>query len=131
MIELAILLRTLNLYSHHAHNLCKGCEFFQDHDFFAELYAFAEESYDSVIERQIGTKTDEIDLVLILKESVEILSSMNSDYFKNCLITLDETIRFIDNLSKNGNLSGGTVNMLQGISDSMEVFIYKIKRRVK
>jgi DNA-binding ferritin-like protein len=131
MIELAILLRTLNLYSHHAHNVCSGNEFFQDHEFFKELYLFCEDSYDSIIERHIGTTNSDVNLSMILRESADTLSAIDGEYLKNCLIILKESTKFIEQLSKNDTLSCGTVNMIQGIADSMEVFMYKIKRRMK
>lgn len=130
MIELAIILRAINLYSHHAHNMCKGDEFFQDHAFFKDLYVFADDSYDSIVERHLGTTSEDLDLNLILKESSSLISSMSDDYMNTLLLLIQETANGIDEASKDAKLSSGTVNMLQGISDQIEVFVYKIKRRL-
>jgi len=130
MIELTILFRTLNLYIHHAHNLTKGQTFHEDHAFFASLYEFADDAYDSIIERQIGTVSDDIDLCEIIKESYDLLEKMDKRYYENALVLLDEGTNMIDEMSKDAKLSSGTVNLLQGLSDQMEVFIYKIKRKL-
>lgn len=130
MIELAILFRTLNLFTHHAHNLTKGNTFHEDHAFFAGLYEFADDAYDSLIERQIGTVSDKIDLCEIIKESYALLENMDGNYYRNSLVILTEGVNIIDEMSKSAKLSSGTVNMLQGLSDQMEVLIYKIKRKL-
>jgi len=130
MIELAILFRTINLYIHHAHNLTKGNTFHEDHAFFAGLYEFADDAYDSIIERQIGTVSDDIDLCEIIKESYNLLENMDNRYYESALVLLDEGTNMIDEMSKDAKLSSGTVNLLQGLSDQMEVFIYKIKRKL-
>lgn len=131
MIELAILYRTLNLYAHHAHNLTKGDSFFSDHAFFGELYATADDYYDQVIERYIGTQSDDVDLCGIVKESHSLLESCNDKYFDTCLILLKEIIKHIDSISKNGKISVGTQNLLQGQADALEVTVYKLKRKLK
>lgn len=130
MIELIILFRALNLYAHHAHNLTKGTTFHEDHAFFASLYEFADDSYDSIIERHIGTVSDDVDLCEIVKEAYSILEHMDDNHYKTCSIVLAEATKAIDQMTKDGKLSSGTSNMLQGISDQMEVFTYKIKRRM-
>lgn len=130
MIELTILFRTLNLYIHHAHNLTKGQTFHEDHAFFADLYEFADDAYDSIVERQIGTVSDDIDLCEIIKETYSLLENMDNRYYENALVLLQEGANMIDEMSKGAKLSSGTVNMLQGLSDQMEVFIYKIKRKL-
>jgi hypothetical protein len=130
MIELTILFRTLNLYIHHAHNLTKGQTFHEDHAFFASLYEFADDAYDSFFERKIGTVSDDIDLCEIIKESYDLLEKMDKRYYENALVLLDEGTNMIDEMSKDAKLSSGTVNLLQGLSDQMEVFIYKIKRKL-
>ena len=130
MIDLAILFRTLNLYIHHAHNLARGTAFHEDHAFFAGLYEFADDAYDSLIERQIGTVSDDVDLCEIVKESYSLLENMDNRYYENALVLLQEGVNMIDEMSKGAKLSSGTVNMLQGLSDQMEVLIYKIKRKL-
>jgi DNA-binding ferritin-like protein len=131
LIHLATLFRIINLYSHHAHNLTFGCTFMQDHEFFAELYDFADGVYDDCIEREIGTASENIDLCQILKDSYDLIEQLDDNYFENILKLLDEAINFIEESCKDGKLSQGTINMLVGHADKIEVLQYKIKRRLK
>jgi len=131
MIELAILYRTLNLFVHHAHNLIKGVTFHEDHAFFGDLYATADDYYDAIIERIIGTSDDKIDLCEIIKESYTLLEQMNDEFYNTSLILIEEIIKHIDSISKDGKISIGTQNLIQGQADALEVIIYKIKRKLK
>ena len=58
MHDLAIILRSAQLYAHNAHNMTKGKTFFSDHKFFGQLYPVYEEAYDSIVERMIGLGYD-------------------------------------------------------------------------
>lgn len=129
MIELAILYRTLNLYTHHAHNLTKGDTFFEDHEFFGSLYATADDYYDQIIERFIGTESDSVDLCEIIKQSHDLLENCDNKYFDTSMILLEEIIKHIETISKSGTISVGTQNLIQGQADALEVIIYKIKRK--
>ena len=131
LIDLAILFRALNLYSHHAHNMASGLTFFEDHEFFSEIYSFADGVYDDLIERQIGTVNDKINLIEIVSEASEMISKMKENYFITVLVLLEKSINDIDELCKDENISGGTKNLLEGHADKIETFIYKIKRRIK
>jgi len=128
MVDLLIMFRTLNLYAHHAHNMCYGKNFLEDHAFFAEIYAFADESYDSIIERMIGMDQD-VDLKKIISESHELIEEMSDSYMKTCLVMIEITLKGIAEQDKGA--SPGTKNMLEGIADALEVFVYKIKRKMK
>ena len=131
LIELAVLFRALNLYSHHAHNVCKGPQFLQDHAFLGEIYPLADSFYDDLIERHIGTLSDKIDLNQIIQQSAELVSHMNDKYLDTILILLEESCSAIDNMCKDDKLSVGTQNLIQGQADQIEVLIYKTKRRLK
>lgn len=130
-------LRALNLYAHHAHNMCARVPFFQDHDVLAEIYAKADSDYDSVIERIIGTKgTEGLDLSAIVAASLQKLQSMpmgaqNSDMFQAILSMKMELISMIEQMIKAGGLSQGTIQMLGDIADKEEVDVYKLKQRIK
>lgn len=130
MIDLIILYRALNLFSHHAHNMVKGDEFFQDHAFFAEVYDLADKFYDDTIEREIGTKSDKISLIAIMHESSKLLMPLGNDYYQEILKLIEKTMKEIDSLTKNGKLSIGTQNMIAGQADELEKLVFKINRRV-
>jgi len=131
LLDLATIFRTLNLYSHHAHNLTCGDTFFQDHDFLKGVYELADGFYDDIIERHIGTVDDKVDLCEIIKDSYELIEKMSSDYLGTTLILLEESAKAIDEMCKGGKLSSGTENLIQGQADQIEVLIYKLKRRLK
>ena len=139
MKELAILLRSLNLYAHSAHNLCGRIPFFQDHEFFNEIYSAADTNYDSVIERMIGLSGE--DSVPSLPEQLEaiyqILSQLpekgvkeNAIFFQVILEKQKMVCSKIEELCKSG-LPQGTIQMLGNIADQSEQFQYKISQRLK
>lgn len=139
MLELAICLRAMQLYSHHAHNLCARMVFHQDHEFFGELYGFAESSYDDVIERIIGTKGEAgLELKGILKgvysklgKAPDINVKENKVFYQFLLDQQMYINKELNALCKSAELSEGTKQLLGGIADKLEVFIYKTKQRIK
>ena len=131
LIELATLFRTINLFTHHAHNMASGETFMQDHAFFGELYSLADGFYDDLMERYIGTSDDKIDLCEIIKNAHDLIAQMNDDFYETTLVLLKEAVSNIDDMCKNGGLSMGTQNLIQGMADQTEVLIYKIGRRLK
>ncbi len=127
LLKLAVMFRVLNIYAHHGHNMIKGKEFFQDHAFLNELYDFADSSYDSIIERHIGTIDDKIDLGKIIKQVSLELDDVDQNYLSNCLIMINEILLEIEGVK---SYSSGTINLVQGIADDLEVFVFKLKRRI-
>lgn len=130
MYDLAVLYKLMNLYFHNAHNLVSGDSFHEDHAFFGSLYEFADDSYDSIVERMIGND-EKCDLVEIIKESIPLLDKLNDKYYKNALILLEEGVKLIDEISKGGKIDVADQNLIQGQADAAKVFIYKIKRKMK
>lgn len=140
MLQLAICLRALQLYSHHAHNLCARVVFHQDHEFFADVYGFAETSYDDVIERIIGTQGESASLELkgILKGVYAKLDKFpdvgvkeNKIFYAAILDQKKYILDELETLCQSPELSEGTKQMLGNIADKMEVFVYKIQQRLK
>lgn len=129
LINLAILYRSLNIISHHAHNMTKGDEFFQDHAFFGEIYPMMDDFYDSVIERHIGTIGDDIDLADIMDRVAYMVKDSNKDFCYTIKLGLENALNKIEKLCKS-ELSQGTINLLAGHADSIEVLVYKLKRRM-
>jgi DNA-binding ferritin-like protein len=129
MIELAILYRAINLFSHHAHNLTKGITFFEDHAFLGDLYPLMDDFYDSVIERYIGTKSDSLNLHEIVSKANDMLSKSNDKYFETIQSALEHALSMIKTISPKESL--GTQNLLADQADKIEVLLYKIKRKLK
>lgn len=140
MKELQILLRSLQLYAHQAHNLCARIVFHQDHEMFAEIYTKAESDYDSITERAIGLSGEEAvcSLQELLQGCFSKLSSIqdksvkeNSIYYQVILSLIKEINAKIEPLCKSGSLTQGTIQMLGDIADKNEVLLYKINQRLK
>lgn len=139
MLQLAILFRALQLASHSAHNHCARTVFFQDHEFFAELYGKAEGYYDSITERMIGLGQEEqLKLQTVIQAVSQKLASApsvgvkeNKEFFIYALSQLEESCKLVDSLCKSGQLSEGTKQLIGGIADEVEVLKYKISRRLK
>lgn len=129
LIRIATLFRVINLYAHHAHNLTRGNTFFEDHAFFGELYNLADDFYDALIERYLGTIGNNVDLNAIMAEAAGVVAKSDNDFFKTTQIMVEHAIKRLDTLSKSNMVSEGTKNLLQGQADQLEVIIYKLKRR--
>ena len=129
MNDIAALLRFLQLYTHNAHNLCYGETFFQDHDYFGELYPAYEAAYDNVVERMIGLDLNP-DLIQIQEISVSILKKYPSGSFQTILEGEKKLCLKIQQLVPSSQ-SEGTKQMLGDICDKSEIRQYKLKQRMK
>jgi DNA-binding ferritin-like protein len=135
MLNLAIALRSLQLYAHNCHNLASGMTFFSDHSFFGDVYAQAEVDYDSIIERLLGMGKD-LDLYQVQYKACESISNMpvksdNEEYFKQILKMKLAIIKQVDALAKAKILPSGTEQLVTEISNKTEVDVYKIRQRLK
>lgn len=138
MLKFAILLRSIQIFTHSAHNLCKGATFHEDHGFFGDVYGKAEGWYDSVVERIIGLGYEEqINLQSILSGVAKELSSAPSvganveAYYKYLASQLAKSCQMCDEICKHKDVSEGTRQLVGGIADEIEVLEYKIQRRLK
>lgn len=127
LIKMATAFRALQMYTHQAHNLTSGVSFFSDHEYFGELYGFAEECYDSLIERSIG-KGKKPSLKKVILDVSSILSIIpEDDFLQNSLMLIDELIGACEEVAKREDL--GTNNLIAGIADKLQVHKYKIQQR--
>lgn len=140
MKELLILLRSINLYAHQAHNICARIPFFQDHEFFNEVYTNADSAYDDVIERMIGLYGEEsipslpeqlVAISQIIEQLPEKGVKENAIFFQVLLEKQKLVCAKIEQLCTAGNLPQGTIQMLGNIADKSEQFQYKMKQRLK
>jgi len=136
MEQLAILLKSLNVYSHNAHNLCKGSLFFADHAFLNDVYSQADGHYDDVVERMIGLGQTP-DLVKINLMAVDAIKSHpqnppeNKVYFQVILSQCEAMCQHIEQLVKTPGMYEGTRQMIGNIADELEMLKYKLKQRTK
>lgn len=78
MKDLIALVRMMNLYYHHLHNISHGVSFSSDHEMMSEFYTQLEGSYDSLIERYIGLgdEADKACLLQIIKDAHSVLEDI-------------------------------------------------------
>jgi DNA-binding ferritin-like protein len=131
MKKLATHLRCMQLYTHNAHNMCKGDTFYADHETLGELYPVYEAAYDGVVERMIGLGK-EIDLASVQKEAADMCSQKGvatsfSDAFKNILECEKELCKVLDEANEGASL--GTQNFVQGLADQSEMRQYQLQQR--
>jgi len=139
MLQLAILFRAMQLFSHSAHNLCKGKTFHSDHDFFGDAYGKFEGYYDAIIERLIGFGYEShLDLASIsLELSKKLVGAPsvnvqdNNEFYAYLLGQCEEAASLCGEFCKSGELTEGTKQLLGGIADELEMLKYKISRRLK
>jgi DNA-binding ferritin-like protein len=132
MIKLAAHLRHMQLYTHNAHNMCKGDTFFTDHPELGGLYGTYEDAYDGVVERLIGLGKSP-DLLQVQKDAVAMLDSAGTpsgfnEAFSTILGYEEELCKLVDAANEGASL--GTQNFVQGIADTSEVRQYKLKQRL-
>lgn len=129
-MNIASLLRYMQLLSHIGHNILGGATFFQDHAFLSELYSAYEGHYDDIVERMIGLD-EEIDLVAVQKDAISGLKAPKSyeSCYKELLDCEEELCRMIEELAKGS--SQGTIDLIGAIGSSSEVRQYKLKQRLK
>lgn len=138
MLQLVILFRAMQMFSHSAHLLCARTVFFQDHEFFGSVYGQAEGYFDSLSERMIGLGQEEqLKLQSVMSAVCQKLASApccgvkeNKEYYSFLLSQAEEACKLCDQLCK-GDTSEGTKNLIAGIADELEVLKYKISRRLK
>ena len=130
MEKIAMVLRSLQLYAHQAHNLISGKEFFADHGFLGELYPAYEADYDDVIERSIGLGKP-INIKKVNQAAAESLQD-DSSVKENCFEEILQSEEYLCEVIQDSleGLSEGTRQLLGGIADKSEMRQYKLKQRI-
>lgn len=136
MKELAILLRSMQLYTQNAHNLVDKGLFFQDHDFLGGLYETYDAEYDSIIERIIGlTDSNAINLMEVQIAAIKLIQSLppketdNIAYFIK-IEDMEKKLRM--QIAKiNPSVSIGTQQLIGDVANASEGRSYKLKQRIK
>lgn len=138
LLPIIVHLRAMQLYTHHAHNLCARIVFQQDHDFFGEVYSALDGEYDGVVERQIGLfGEDKLDLTAIIVQVHSKLKGLptvgvkENKVFYTQLLEMEKQLLSAIQAVINTGVSEGTRQMLGDICDRSEVRQYKIKQRLK
>lgn len=131
MKNLAVLFRAAQLITHRAHLITKGPTFFQDHEFFGELYPAYESAYDAIVERMIGLG-DTPDINQINSEACQNAGKVTEKDPKTLferILRLEKTLQKSLTESMSG-ATEGTKNLLAQLADDSEVRTYKIQQRL-
>lgn len=139
MLDLAVLLRAMQMYAHSAHHLCARIVFMQDHEFFSETYQALEGGYDQVIERIIGLYgEDSLNLQSLIAEVQDKIKDCpsvgvkeNKTFYEYQLKFEKELCDLVETLCKNPKITQGTIQTIATISELSEIRQYKIKQRLK
>lgn len=131
LIELAIHFRYMQLFAHNAHNITQGQTFFEDHEFFGEIYPAYEAAYDSLVERCIGLGDENIDLVEVQKRAAAMLTGTEEDMFNTLLIGEEVTQQIVEKCFEEDDYTQGTLNLLAQLADDSEVRTYKLGQKLK
>ena len=128
MHDVATKLRTLQIFTHNAHNIASGSTFLADHEYLGELYPAYEAAYDSVIERLIGLG-EEVDIIAIGIEAIKAVAACpTTDACFESILEQEEALRAAIDECIQG-CSTGTQNLLAQIADDSEQRSYRIRQR--
>lgn len=139
MLDLALSLLVLKHYTHHAHHIVARVVFNQDHSTLGDIYSQADSDYDDVIERYIGTNSDEaLDEAKILSIAAQKVAALpmkgvkeNKELLKQTLELIQGINAKIEVLAKDPKTTQGTVQLIGDIANRHEVIIYKLKQRLR
>jgi len=138
MQELILHLRCMQLFSHNAHNLMSRVPFFQDHEFFGEVYAALEGDYDSVVERTIGLMGEQAtglntlpERIALKMKSLPSIGVKENSTFLQALLSLEAELCKLVALEISKGVSSGTEQLIGEICNQSEIRQYKIKQRLK
>lgn len=146
MVELAALLAILRAeaWIHQAHHWqTRGCSYYGDHLLFERLYNDTNAFVDGLAEKTVGTGHHTlVNPVFQGQHMLSVLQALyagappNPSAEEYAMLSLRTVYRFLaverlvyEALKAKGQLSHGIDNMLQGIADKHEEFVYLLKQR--
>lgn len=140
MAELGALLAMLQAASHvhqSHHWRTTGSEFYGDHLMFMRVYEESQDLIDQLAERAVGSGSAGLvrpDLQInLMSRLIQGWLMVEADYASLSLIVEQAVVEGITEaknaLEAKGQLSDGTDNLLQGIADKHEEFVYLLQQR--
>lgn len=141
LVVLLAMLRAASMVHQTHHWQTSGGHYYADHLLFERLYNESQDFIDQVAERAIGSTgapgvvdvQTQVELMETfvgwmcdgsLDADAMVASSLNAE---NLIVSAVSVV--ISKLEASGNLSNGTDNLLQGVSDLHEQFVYLLKQR--
>jgi len=137
--------RAYHLWMHGAHNVTKGPGFGGDHvELYGKIYTETQDSIDVVIEKGVGVYQNESiacpmkivgDAALILNEwespsgaEVSKIATLALEYTRQLVKIGEGTAQLLEDL---GVLTYGMDNMMAGLVDTHENYVYLLQQRTK
>ena len=138
---LLAVLRAASFVHQTHHWQTNGGHYYADHLLFQRLYEESQDFIDQLAERTVGTYgPHEVDAVHQVRLMVDLVAGMNPGsldpdvMIERSLATESFVVQSVsavlDRLEETGQLTNGTDNLLQGISDLHEGFLYLLQQRV-
>lgn len=128
-------------FSHYAHWISKGENYFADHLLFERIYNESQEDPDPLAEKLIGTlgqesETKLVDPIPTLKISLQILEQFQSEDLPNSLqqisqYLLEQIDSLYHTLEQQNLLSLGLDDFLMQLHDKHETHSYLLQQRLK
>jgi DNA-binding ferritin-like protein len=136
------LLQAASLIHQTHHWSCRGLSFYSDHLLFERIYNESQEGIDQLAERAVGQGMplaisantqatmlqqivtrlgdDPLDVTQMVQKSLSIETM--------CLKAISSVLEMLEG---SGQLTPGTSNLLEGLSDTHETFVYLLKQRAQ
>lgn len=138
-------LRAYHLWMHGAHNVAKGPSFAGDHvELYGKIYNEVQDAIDLVIEKGIGVYQDEgiacpmkiaEDVLVVFSDwespsnlPAERIAALALEYTRSLVQIGEGTSKTLDNMEV---LTYGMDNLLAGLVDTHESYVYLLQQRVK
>ena len=130
--DVAVVLRTLQLYYHSCHNIVVGPDFNHDHALFGDFYEEVEDDYDAMIEESILNEgRNGINLKNQLKQiydNIKAIDVMTVDrlVMYRTGIQLEKKLQTMLEECKKSNPTLGTETLLGDVAKKCGVRLYKM-----
>lgn len=124
--------RRLYSFAHSAHLNAGGPIFEADHKLYKRLYEFAIESFDAVAERSIALQSPVDMAAAFAVETKSVVDARSSDNRMAAAKKLvSEVLSEVERAAGCPSVTVGTNNLLAGLADRLEQFVFHISRRVQ
>lgn len=136
--QIAVTLRTMQLYYHFVHNVLRGQNFIGDHQIFGKWYDDLQEDYDSVIEEAILLEGDKAacpkEQLKIIFETINSLQCIGAENNKVYFLEAMKLEKILNNQimgAKESGLGLGTETLIGDVAKRSGNRQYIIGQRIK
>lgn len=143
LARLLAMARAVAMMHQTAHWQTRGLQYYGDHQMFMRLYEQSQPAIDQMAERTVGAGTTAL---VGARQQIAAMKRVVDDLYPTkaapgveelIKISLAAEIAFVEELAnvfaeldRDGKLSRGTSNLLEGVSDKHEEFVYLLRQRL-